>query len=156
MRFPRQEYWSGLPCPPPGELPDPGTEPLSQASSALADGFFTTSATRETLTSITESSAFLHSMTWSIAPTRKGHWAASSPALPLLWLRETLLFPQFSHICNCSSASYTHCSSTYSVTWVHSWHHKQTSLRVTSLFSLFTFLWKILYLLTVSVIALFR
>lgn len=42
------------------------------------------------------------------------------------------------------------------MTWVHSWHHKQTSLRVTSLFSLFTFLWKILYLLTLSVIALFR
>ena len=25
----RQEYWSGLPCPPPGDLPDPGTEPSS-------------------------------------------------------------------------------------------------------------------------------
>ena len=29
MRFPRQEYWSGLPLPSPGGLPDPGTEPLS-------------------------------------------------------------------------------------------------------------------------------
>ena len=27
MRFSRQEYWSGLPCPPPGDLPNPGTEP---------------------------------------------------------------------------------------------------------------------------------
>ena len=27
--FPRQEYWSGLPFPPPGDLPDPGTEPVS-------------------------------------------------------------------------------------------------------------------------------
>ena len=27
MGFPRQEYWSGLPCPPPGDLPDPGIEP---------------------------------------------------------------------------------------------------------------------------------
>ena len=37
--FSRQEYWSGLPCPPPGDLSDPGMEP---ASPALADGFFTT------------------------------------------------------------------------------------------------------------------
>ena len=29
MGFSRQEYWSGLPCPPPGDLPDPGTEPAS-------------------------------------------------------------------------------------------------------------------------------
>ena len=34
MGFPRQEYWSGLPCLPPGNLPDPGTEPRSPASSA--------------------------------------------------------------------------------------------------------------------------
>ena len=27
MGFPRQEHWSGLPCPPPGDLPDPGMEP---------------------------------------------------------------------------------------------------------------------------------
>ena len=31
MGFPRWEYWSGLPCPPPGDLPDPGIEPLSPA-----------------------------------------------------------------------------------------------------------------------------
>ena len=29
MDFSRQEYWSGLPCPPPGDLPDPGIKPLS-------------------------------------------------------------------------------------------------------------------------------
>ena len=45
--FSRQEYWSGLPCPPPGDLPDPGTEPNSLMSPALAGGFFTTSATRK-------------------------------------------------------------------------------------------------------------
>ena len=38
-------YWSGLPCPPPGDLPDPGTEPVSLMSPALVGGFFTTSAT---------------------------------------------------------------------------------------------------------------
>ena len=36
----RQEYWSGLPCPPPGDLPDPGIKPASSVVPALADGFF--------------------------------------------------------------------------------------------------------------------
>ena len=39
MRFPRQEYWSGLPFPSPGDLPDPGIKPVS---AALAGGFFIT------------------------------------------------------------------------------------------------------------------
>ena len=47
MEFSRQEYWSGLPCPPLGNLPDPGIKPLSLMSPALAGGFFTTSATWE-------------------------------------------------------------------------------------------------------------
>ena len=42
--FSRQESWSGLPWPPPGNLPDPGMEAKSPA---LAGGFFTTSATSE-------------------------------------------------------------------------------------------------------------
>ena len=41
--FSRQEYWSGLPCRPPGDLPDPGTESPPLASPALAGRFFTTS-----------------------------------------------------------------------------------------------------------------
>ena len=49
MRFPRQEYWSGLPCPPPGNLPDPGIKLASLMSPALAGRFFTTSATWEAL-----------------------------------------------------------------------------------------------------------
>ena len=40
--FPRQEYWSGLPSPPPGDLPDPGIKPVSPATPALADRFFIT------------------------------------------------------------------------------------------------------------------
>ena len=44
MGFSRQEYWSGLPCPPPGDVPDPGMEPTSLMSPALASGFFTISA----------------------------------------------------------------------------------------------------------------
>ena len=38
--FSRQEYWSGLPFPSPGDLPDPGTEPTSLLSPSLAGGFF--------------------------------------------------------------------------------------------------------------------
>ena len=47
MGFSRQEYWSGLPRPPPWDLPDPGIEPLSLASPALAGMFLITSATWE-------------------------------------------------------------------------------------------------------------
>ena len=45
--FSRQEYWSGLLCPPPGDLPDSGVETKSLLSPALASRFFTTSATWE-------------------------------------------------------------------------------------------------------------
>jgi len=45
--FSRQEYWSGLPCPPPGDLPNPGIKLGSLMSPALAAEFFTTSATWE-------------------------------------------------------------------------------------------------------------
>ena len=44
MEFSRQDYWSGLPFPPPGDLPDPEIEP---GAPALAGRFFTTSATWE-------------------------------------------------------------------------------------------------------------
>ena len=44
MQFSRQGYWSGLPCPPPGDLLNPGIKPTSPMPPALAGGFFTTSA----------------------------------------------------------------------------------------------------------------
>ena len=47
MEFSRQEYWSGLLFPPPGDLPDPGIEPTSLMSPALASMFFTTGTTWE-------------------------------------------------------------------------------------------------------------
>ena len=47
VEFSREEYWSGLPCPPPGDLPEPGIEPASLMSPALAVRFFTTSTTWE-------------------------------------------------------------------------------------------------------------
>ena len=49
MGLSRQEYWSGLPFPSPGDLPDPVIELVSLASPALAGGFFTTSTTWEAL-----------------------------------------------------------------------------------------------------------
>ena len=49
MGFSRQEYWSGLPRPPPGDLPNPGIEPMSLRSPALAGGFFTTNTTWKAL-----------------------------------------------------------------------------------------------------------
>ena len=42
MGFSRQEYWSGLPFPSPGGLPNPETEPTSPVAPELAGGFFTT------------------------------------------------------------------------------------------------------------------
>ena len=41
MGFPREEYWSGFSCPPPGDLSIPGIEPASLMSPALEDGLFT-------------------------------------------------------------------------------------------------------------------
>ena len=45
MGFSRQEYWNGLPFPPPGDLSDPGVKPVSVMSPALIGGFFTPCAT---------------------------------------------------------------------------------------------------------------
>ena len=42
MGFSRQEYWSGLPFPPLGDLPDSGVEPMSLAYPAVVGRFFTT------------------------------------------------------------------------------------------------------------------
>ena len=49
MGFSRQEYWTGLPYPPPGDLPCPGTKPMFHVPPALAVRFFTISATWEAL-----------------------------------------------------------------------------------------------------------
>ena len=49
MGFSRQEYWSGFPWPSPGDLPNPGSEPMSLSSLSLAGKFFSTSTTGEAL-----------------------------------------------------------------------------------------------------------
>ena len=53
LGFSRQEYRSGLPFPSPGNLPDPGIEPVSLKSAALSGRFFTTAATWEALSCLT-------------------------------------------------------------------------------------------------------
>jgi len=53
MGFSRQEYWRGLPCPPPGDLSDLGIEPTSLMSPVLAGRLFTTCATWEAPVSMT-------------------------------------------------------------------------------------------------------
>ena len=57
--FSRKEYWSGLPWSPPGDLPDPGIEPASLTSPALAVQLFTTSTTWEALLNDLPNSSFL-------------------------------------------------------------------------------------------------
>ena len=47
LGFSRQEYWSGVPFPLPGDLPDPGIKPASPAAPALAGGFLTTEPPRK-------------------------------------------------------------------------------------------------------------
>ena len=49
MGFSKQENWGGLPCPPPGDLPNPGIKPWSLTPPALVGGFFTTSDSWKTL-----------------------------------------------------------------------------------------------------------
>ena len=56
--FSRLEYWNGLPFPPPGDVPDPGMEPTSPVSPALAARFFYHCATREA-----EHSSITHQLT---------------------------------------------------------------------------------------------
>ena len=56
MGFSSQEYWSGLPCPLLGDLPNPGIQPVSLTSPALAGASFNTSATWEAQQYIGESS----------------------------------------------------------------------------------------------------
>ena len=55
MGFSRREYWSGLPFPPPGDLPNPGSEPMSSVSPALTGKFFTTELLRKPTNMLTNS-----------------------------------------------------------------------------------------------------
>ena len=92
MGFFRQKYWSGLLCPPPGHLPDPGIEHASIPSPALTGRFFTTSATWEVQVK-SLSHVRLFPMPWTVAHqaspsmgfSRKEYWTG----LPFPSFRES-------------------------------------------------------------------
>ena len=58
VEFSIKKYWSRLPFPPPGDLPDPGIKPVSLVSPALIGGFFATCATWEQDNTVTGVSKF--------------------------------------------------------------------------------------------------
>ena len=66
VEFSRQEYWSGLPCPPPGRLPGPGIEPLSLVSPASVAGFFTATTAWEACWGAAEWAKSIASQSWSL------------------------------------------------------------------------------------------
>ena len=68
MGFSRQACWSGLPCLPAGDCPNPGTKPLSAVSPALAGRFFTSSATQR------ENPATVHGVTKREKPLSDFHF----------------------------------------------------------------------------------
>ena len=76
MGFSRQKYWSGLPCPPPGDLYNPEIKPSSLVSPALAGVFFTTSATWE-------AHEIIENMYVGLCP---GSWHRVSETLVTTWM----------------------------------------------------------------------
>ena len=71
MEFSREEYWSGLPCPPPGDLSNPEIEPWSPMSPALAGRFFTISITWEALEVHIQGVISISSDSWIFPYTEK-------------------------------------------------------------------------------------
>ena len=88
MGFSRQEYWSGLPCSPPGGLPDPGIEPISLKSPALAGEFFSTSATWELVLSEGQPPSPGNPLLF-LAPTQR-HGLTVSASTGGLWVQNGL------------------------------------------------------------------
>ena len=78
MGFSRQEYWSGLPFPSPGHLPDPGIKTASLTSPALTGGFFSTSTTWEAPQKASQSVIHSLSHVWLCDPTD-----CSTPGFPV-------------------------------------------------------------------------
>ena len=96
MGFSRQEYCSGFPCPPPGDLPNPGIELASLPSPAWAGSFFTTSATWEAHSSVSITSFKKKSCCDSKWPNATGnvdqHFGEQlNKNTLLLWERKSLL-----------------------------------------------------------------
>ena len=81
MGFSRQEYWSGFPGSPPGDLPHPRIKPMSLMSPALAGGFFTTNATWEALIMSTSSFQMLETGWWKKFKARRCLATATAKSL---------------------------------------------------------------------------
>ena len=78
MGFSKQEYWSGLPCPPPGDLSDPGVEPICLMSPALASELFT---------GTWEAPRMVYKMTIECSRNRKYRaWSLSESDKKLPWI----------------------------------------------------------------------
>ena len=95
------QYWSGLPCSPPGSLPDPETESLSLMSLALAGGFFTAKATWEALSEPSLIVIKHTSFKWggNKGEKRKRNWrdqlrVVRNGVTPSFYFNETSLLPE--------------------------------------------------------------
>ena len=90
--FSRQEYWSGLPCPSPRDLLNPGIEPVSPEASALAGGLFTTEPLKKPSYTYTH---ILFFRLFSII----GYYKIMT-IFPVLYSKTLLLVPYLFHILN--------------------------------------------------------
>ena len=106
MGFSRRKYWSGLPCLPPGDIPEPGIEPTSLMSPALAGRLFTTSTTQKahwlSLNNLPHHKAY-QGQSWDLNPGWGRPLSHSTRLLPhlLLLTRESGKLPYpFFNICN--------------------------------------------------------
>ena len=79
MKFSREEHWSGLPCPPPGDLLNPGIKPTCPETPALAITAFTTAATWEASNSLTAAKLL------QLCPTLCGPHRQQPNSLPNPW-----------------------------------------------------------------------
>ena len=95
LGFSRQEYGSGFPCLPPGDLPDPGIKPISLASPSLEGSFFTTSTTWEARKSHTHTHTHTHThgyhskwilQIWRLTLSTEIHQCPRGPSCDSHWL----------------------------------------------------------------------
>ena len=98
MEFSRQEYWSGLPLPSPGDLPDPEIKVASLASPTLTGGFFTTGPPEKPLRPLGTCSSRI------LCPSNTSHYSLSTSLLFGIKIYFKLIFNKFG-ILNCEMES---------------------------------------------------
>ena len=101
MEFSSREYWSGLPFPTPGDLPDSGIEPSSLASLVLAGGFFTTEPPGK------PTHILLTMYKFSLLLSKAKLVAASLPCLSTIFSLVSSFFLFFIIKFSCSTRSYS-------------------------------------------------